>query len=165
MLLTQKLLDLSGIGRNRLHIAWVSSAEAQRFVDLTTAAISSIQEQGPFDAAAFDLQLKAVEATLDTEQIRWLVGKELKLLQRGDVYGRKWEKAKLEAVLDATLEREYQKHLIRQAIIAGHTSVRAISSAIGLPLRRISYLLADMEKTNMVEFKGHEHHVPVFAAL
>lgn len=165
MIMTQKLLDLAGIGRNRLHIAWVSSAEAQRFVDLTTAVITSIQEQGPFDASGFDLQLKAVEATLNTEQIRWLVGKELKLLQRGDVYGRKMEKAQFEAVLDTALEREYQKHLIRQAILAGHTSVRAISQVIGIPLRRISYLLADMEKTNMVEFKGHEHHAPVFAAL
>lgn len=165
MIMTQKLLDLAGIGRDRLHVAWVSSAEAQRFVDLTTSVIASIQKQGPFDAACFDLQLKAVEATLNTEQIRWLVGKELKLLQRGDVYGRKMDKAQFEAVLDTALEREYQKHLIRQAILAGHTSVRSISQVIGLPLRRISYLLADMEKTNMVEFKGHEHHAPVFAAL
>ncbi|MFZ3046484.1 MAG: hypothetical protein WA151_11260, partial [Desulfatirhabdiaceae bacterium] len=82
-----------------------------------------------------------------------------------DVYGRKWEKAKFEAILDKVLEREYHKQLIRLAILEGHTSVRAISARIGLGLKPISYLLADMEKTNMVEFKGHEHHVPVFGAL
>ena len=31
--MTQKLLKLSGIGESRLHLAWLSSAEAQRFVD------------------------------------------------------------------------------------------------------------------------------------
>ncbi len=34
--MTRKLLDLAGIGADRLHLAWVSSAEAQRFVDVVT---------------------------------------------------------------------------------------------------------------------------------
>ena len=127
--------------------------------------MDSIKEQGQFDPERFALELNAAEATLNTETVRWLVGKEVKLLNRGDVYGRKWEKAKFEAILDNVLEREYHKQLIRLAILDGHTSVRAISARIGLGLKPISYLLADMEKTNMVEFKGHEQHVPVFGAL
>ncbi len=156
---------MAGIGKDRLHLAWLSSAEAQRFVEISSQVMKSIGEQGPFDANRFAMELNAAEATLNSETVRWLVGKEVKLLNRGDVYGRKWEKAKFEAILDNVLEREYHKHLIRQAIIEGHTSVRAIRDRIGLELKWISYLLADMEKTSMVEFKGHEHHVPVFGAL
>lgn len=163
--MTQKLLKLSGIGENRLHLAWLSSAEAQRFVDISTAVIQNIKEQGKMDAGRFSLELAAAEETLKAETLRWMVGKEVRILARGDVYGRKWEKARFESILDDVLEREYQKQLIRQAILSGFTSVRAISERIGLGLRRISYLLADMEKTNMVEFKGHTECIPVFGAL
>jgi coenzyme F420-reducing hydrogenase delta subunit len=44
--MTQKLLKLSGIGENRLHLAWLSSAEAQRFVDITTGVIDQVKAQG-----------------------------------------------------------------------------------------------------------------------
>lgn len=163
--MTRRLLDLSGIGKDRLHLAWLSSAEAQRFVEISNQVMESIRNQGKFDRKRFSMELNAAEATLNSETIRWLVGKEVKLLNRGDVYGRKWDKARFEAILDQVLEREYHKQLIRQAILEGHTSVRAIRERIGLELKWISYLLADMEKTNMVEFKGHENHVPVFGAL
>jgi len=163
--MTQKLLKLSGIGESRLHLAWLSSAEAQRFVDISTAVIDNVKSQGKFDPEMFSLELAAAEETLKAETLRWMVGKELKLLARGDVYGRKWEKVRFEAILDEVLEREYHKHLIRQTIIAGFTSVRAISQRNGLGLKRISYLLADMEKTNMIEFKGHTECIPVFGAL
>jgi F420-non-reducing hydrogenase iron-sulfur subunit len=165
ILMTQKLLEISGIGGKRLHLAWLSSAEAQRFVDISTAVINDIKEQGKFEPAMFSLELGAVEDTLMSETLRWMVGKEVKLLSKGDVYGRKWEKEKFESVLDSVLEREYKIRLIRQAIIAGFTSVRGISSRIGLEMKQISYLLADMEKTSMVEFKGHENSIPVFGAL
>jgi len=163
--MTQKLLKLSGIGERRLHVAWLSSAEAQRFVDISSAVIDDVKVQGKFDPELFSLELAAAEETLKAETLRWMVGKEVKLLARGDVYGRKWEKARFEAILDDVLEREYHKQLIRQAVLAGFTSVRAVSGRTGLGLKRISYLLADMEKTNMIEFKGHTECVPVFGAL
>jgi predicted transcriptional regulator len=81
------------------------------------------------------------------------------------VYGRKWDTETYESVLDAVLKREYQKNLIYQAIKDGSTSVRDINEKIGLDLKRISYLLADLEKTNKVEFAGMEDSKPVFAVL
>ena len=103
--------------------------------------------------------------TLGGEALRWLVGKEVKLTASGDVYGRKWDTERYESVIDAILEREYHKNLIYQAVKEGCTSVRDISKTIGLELMEISYLLADLEKTNMIEFTGMEDRKPVFAAL
>ena len=154
-----------GIGSGRLHLAWVSSAEAQRFVDVVTETTATIKALGPLDSKGFADQLAAAEATLTGETLRWMVGKEVTITSKGDVYGRKWDKNTFESILDQVLEREYHKQLILQAIKTGKTSVRDISASIGLDLRRISYLLADMEKTNMVEFTGMEDRKPVFAAL
>ena len=165
MILTHKLLDIAGIGKDRLHFAWVSSAEAQRFTEVSTRVIDSVKAQGKLDAQAFDLQLSAAEMTVDGETIRWLVGKEVKITTKGDVYGRQWDVETYEKVLFDTLEREYQKNLIYLTIKQGCTNVRAISEKTGLEILRVSYLLADMERTSMVEFTGMEDSKPVFAAL
>jgi hypothetical protein len=163
--LTQKLFDIAGIGRERLHLAWVSSAEAQRFVEVVIDATESAKTQGKFDPKAFEYELAAAEMTLSGETLRWMVGKEVKITSKGDVYGRKWDVENFETILDAVLEREYQKNLIYKAVKEGHTSVRDIHKKIGLDLKRISYLLADLEKTNKVEFTGMKDRIPVFAVL
>ena len=159
------MFEIAGIGKDRLHLAWVSSAEAQRFVEVVTEVTESVKTQGKFDPKALNFELAAAEMTLSGETLRWMVGKEVKLTTHGDVYGRKWDTESFETVLDAVLEREYQKNLIYQAIKDGSTSVRDINEKIGLDLERISYLLADLEKTNMVEFTGMKDSKPVFAVL
>ena len=111
------------------------------------------------------MELEAAQMTFQDEMLRWMVGKQVKITTDGDVYGRKWDLAKYELILDSVLEREYQKNLIYLAIQAGFTSVRAINEKIGLELALISRLIADMEKTNKVEFKGMDNKIPVFAAL
>ncbi len=165
MLLTQKLLDIAGIGKDRLHFAWVSSAEAQRFVEVATNVTDSVKSLGKLDSSELDLQLTAAEMTMKGETLRWLVGKEIKITTKGDVYGRQWDVEKYEKVLFDMLEREYQKNLIYLAIKHDCTNVRAISEKTGLEILRISYLLADMERISMVEFAGMEDSKPVFAAL
>ena len=159
------MFDIAGIGKERVHLAWVSSAEAQRFVEVVVNATESVKAMGKFDPKAFEYELAAVEMTLSGETLRWMVGKEVKITTKGDVYGRKWDVESFETILDAVLEREYQKNLIYKAVKEGHTSVRDIHNKIGLDLKRISYLLADLEKTNKVEFTGMKDRIPVFAVL
>jgi hypothetical protein len=163
--MTQKLFQLAGIGKDRLHLAWVSSAEAQRFVEVVTRVTDSIRSQGKFDPEIWKLQLDAAERTLSAETIRWMVGKEVQITTKGDVYGRPWDKETFEKILDTALERDFHKNLILAAVKDGCAAPRDIRDKIGLELKRISYLLADMEKTGMVEFKKMEGCKPVFAAL
>ena len=163
--MTQKLLEHAGVGKVRLHLAWVSSAEAQRFVEVVSDVTMSIKEQGKFDPKAFELQLAAAEMTVMGETLRWLVGKEIKMTSKGDVYGRHWDTEEYESILDTILEREYHKNFIYQAIKADCPSVREISKRTGIDLQRVSYLLADLEKTNRVVFRGMENRKPLFAAI
>ncbi len=134
-------------------------------MEVVTQTTESIKAQGKFDSDAFAFELAAAEKTLAGETLRWMVGKEIKITAKGDVYGRKWDVDSYETILDSVLEREYQKNLIYQAVKEGYTSVRDISEKIGLELGRISYLLADLEKTNKVEFTGMKDRIPVFAVL
>jgi hypothetical protein len=163
--MTRKLLDLAGIGRDRLHLQWVSSAEAQRFAEVAFEVAESIKNQGPLDHRALDTALDACELTVSGETLRWLVGKEIKITAKGDIYGRRWPVERYETFLDRILEREYHKNLIYVTIKHGAASVREVSHKTGLDLKRVSYLLADLEKTGRVEFRGMRERKAQFAAL
>ena len=156
---------MSGIGRSRLRLAWVSSAEAQRFAQIATDVTESIKAQGALDVRTLELELEAALMTVNTENLRWLVSKELKITGQGDVYGRQWDADSYETIMDAVLEREYHKNLIYLAVKRGERSVREISQLTGLALKRVSHLLADLEKTNRVAFEVMEDSKPVFSAL
>ena len=148
-----------------MSLAWVSSAEAQRFADVAADIVARVKAVGPLDRKNLGIELKACRMTVDSETLRWLVGKEHRITTAGDVYGRQWTAKKYEEGLDTALEREYHKNLIYLAVSEGFTSVRDICGRLGLPLKRVSYLLADLEKTRQVEFKGMKEKKPVFAAL
>ena len=122
----------------------------------------SIKSQGQFDPHAFELELGAAEITAQSETLRWLVGKEIRLTTQGDVYGRRCDVNRFEEILTSVLKREYNNNLIRMALKEGLTSVRDINKRTGLELAHISHMLSDLEKSNQVAFKGHSEGVPIF---
>jgi len=134
-------------------------------VEIATSVTVSIKRQGKLDSTALALELDAVEMTLDGEVVRWLVGKEIKITSEGDVYGRKWDVERFESVLDMVMAREYHKNRIYLAIKQGCTCVEDIGNKIGLDLKVISHLLADLEKKGTVKFMGMKDRIPVFATL
>ncbi len=163
--MTQKVLDLAGIEPQRLSLEWVSSAEAQRFADVATSIVDTVTELGPLDRKDKELALAAARRTVDGEIVRWTVGKETALTDKGDVYGRSWDIERFEAILDSVAGAELEKHLIYEALNRGCTSVREVASMTGMELPRISFVMADMERTGMIEFRGMENHKPQFAAV
>jgi hypothetical protein len=134
-------------------------------VEIATRVTASIKRQGKLDVTAIALDLDAAEMTLDGEIVRWLVGKEVKITSEGDVYGRKWDIERFESILDTVMAREYHKNRIYLAIKAGCSSVEDIGNKIGLDLKMISHLLADLEKTGKVKFRGMKDRIPVFATV
>ena len=128
------MLDLTGIGKDRLHLAWVSSAEAQRFARIAAEVTATIKDQDSFDQRAFELELEAALMTVSAENLRWLVSKELKIAAKGDVYGRKWDTDSYETIMDSVLDKSanVRDWRSRRCLICS----RIWKKQTGLPLRR-----------------------------
>jgi F420-non-reducing hydrogenase iron-sulfur subunit len=63
MTFLQEFLGLLGL-EERLHLAWISSAEAQKFVQVVTDFTEKIRSLGPNPLLAFSKKQKAVGAGL-----------------------------------------------------------------------------------------------------
>jgi DNA-binding NtrC family response regulator len=163
--LTQYLLDLSGIGRNRLQVRWVSAAEGQLFAEYVTEVSDITQKLGPFDPDKFELPLAAVERTLNSARIRWLLGLTKQITEQGNVYNEKLKKEDFKKMLHRAAEEEYQKALIMQVLEERPRSVKEMAEKTGLAVYTVSLRLNELERCNQAGLKQYSGNTPIFMGM
>jgi F420-non-reducing hydrogenase iron-sulfur subunit len=163
MQVVDQLLALSGIGTDRVKLRWVSAAEGQIFANLVKELSQVLQDLGPFDPAAQQLKLGAVEGALNAPRLRWLMGMERQLTERENVYHAKLSEQDYRQLLTLAVEEEYRKALILEVLKGGPRSVREIAGQSGLQVYTVSQLLGEIEKAGQAELHGYEGTTPKFA--
>ncbi len=162
MRLLSEMLEFSGIGGNRMQLRWVSAAEGQQFADYVKELSAIVQGLGAFDPADHHLSLAAMEAALRSPRLRWLLGIERQLTERGNVYGEKIASPAYRNLMTKAAREEYQKALILESLRNGPLSVKDITGKTGLPVIIVSQLLSDLERTGQAEFSGWDGSTPRF---
>jgi F420-non-reducing hydrogenase iron-sulfur subunit len=165
MELIRYLLDLSGIGQDRLQVRWVSATEGQQFADYVTELTELLRQMGPLDRGKLGLQIDAVSRAINSADLRWLLGMERQLTERENVYHERLDSTAYESVIQNAATEEYYRGLIYAALKAGPKTVRQLAADTGLPVYTISLRLNDLEKTSLVSIMGHEGHSPKFGLL
>jgi F420-non-reducing hydrogenase iron-sulfur subunit len=163
--IVRQLLDLSGIGSDRLQLRWVSAAEGQIFANYVKELSESIGVMGPFDPDRFELELAAVVATLSTPRLRWLMGIDRQITERENVYHEKIDETRFADLMQVAVETEYQKALICEALKPAPMSVREIAVKTSLPIYTVSQRLGDLEKYGRVDLCSYDGTTPRFTGL
>ncbi len=161
----RRLLDLSGIGSDRVQIRWVSASEGQIFADQIKELSQLIQEKGPFEAGKFQLQLGAIQTTLSAPRIRWLVGIDRQVTQHDNVYRERIDSQQFKLLLDSAVESEYHQSLILELLKKAPHSVRELSAATGLPVYTVSLRLGDLERSGRADLHAYEGITPRFTSI
>ena len=156
MPVVEQLLDLTGVGKERLQLCWVSAAEGQLFANYVTELSGLIGHLGPFQADEFKLELAAVETVLKSTRIRWLMGMDRQLTELENVYHEKLEPGAYQALVRQAVADEYEKSLILEALGDEPQSVREMASKTGLPVYTVSLRLNDLERAGQAQFHKFE---------
>jgi hypothetical protein len=162
MEVVRTLLDLSGIGGDRLCLRWVSAAEGKLFAEYVTQFSELTKKLGPFDPGRYEMELEAVEAALSSQRLRWLMGMELSLTSEGNVYGESLPEQRYKKLLQQATEQEYQSALVAEAIRREPLSVREIAFLTGLPVYTISLRLGELERQHRAEVQSYRGTTPMF---
>jgi F420-non-reducing hydrogenase iron-sulfur subunit len=150
------LLQVAGIGRDRLQLRWVSSAEGQLFADHITELTGVIRQAGPLDRTRLRLPLAALEKAMQTMKLRWLMNMERQLTEKENVFHEKLETGAYEAALRRSAEEEYQKALVCKVLQEGADTVPQMAEKTGLALHTVSLRLNDLERSGLADVAGHE---------
>jgi hypothetical protein len=156
------LLELSGLGQDRVHLRYVSSSEGLRFADYVTELSGVIQTMGPLEADGLQLPLAAAHRALNSVSLRWLLGMEGQLTEKENVFHEKLDPAVYHQVLRRSALEEYQKALIFESLQEEAKTVREIAAETGLPVYTVSLRLNDLERTGLAGFQGQVGTSPKF---
>lgn len=156
-----ELLDLSGVGRGRVWLKWVSSAEGKLFADYVDQVSRVVEDLGPFDKDHWHFPLAAMRRTLSSMRIRWLTGMERHLEEKGNVYGEKVAAERYQTLLRQALQEEYQKALVLESLNKEEGRlVRQIAAVTGLTVHTVATCLVDLEKEGLAGVAGYEDRDP-----
>ena len=144
---------------------WVSAAEGQLFAKYVTEVSNITQELGPFYPEKFRLPLAAVEQTLNSPRIRWLLGLTKQLTEQGNVYNEKLKDENFKKLLQQATEEEYHKALIMEVLEEGPRSVRQMADKTGLPVYTVSLRLNELERCNQAGLKEYSGSTPIFMGM
>jgi coenzyme F420-reducing hydrogenase delta subunit len=144
IILTRKLLDMAGVGSERLLLDWVSAGEGERFSQVVRQFIEKIRGLGPFPLdQSMKERLQAVRASLEGEKIRWMVGKGPELMEKENVYHEQLPKEKLDATIETTIREELIKNRIVALIESKPLAASEISQTLNLKLNEtLTYLVS-----------------------
>jgi F420-non-reducing hydrogenase iron-sulfur subunit len=136
IILTRKLLDMAGVGSERLLLDWVSAGEGERFSQVVRQFIEKIRGLGPFPLdQSMKERLQAVRASLEGEKIRWMVGKGPELMEKENVYGEHVSREKLDETIEGTIRDELIKNRIVQLVESKPLAATEISQIRWDPLK------------------------------
>jgi F420-non-reducing hydrogenase iron-sulfur subunit len=159
------LLDLSGIGKERLCLRWVSASEGRLFADYVEKFSQQTRNLGPFDPKQFRMELAAMDTVLKGSRLRWLMGAEIQLTEKGNVYKEKLCEDDYRELLQKSAEEEYQMALILEALRDGAKPVRDIAFLTGLPVYTVSQRLGGLERRHQAELSAYDGTTPRFVSL
>ncbi len=151
-----QLLETAGLGRDRLQLRWISSAEAHLFAEYVTELTELIAGLGPLPRDQANLRMAALERTLNTSKIRWLIGMERQLTEKENVFHERLESTNYQTLLQRVTEEEYQKALIFGSLQEGPKTVAEMATQTGLPVYTLSVRLNDLERIGQASLAGHE---------
>ena len=165
MQVVEYLLDLTGIGRDRLAVRWLSAAEGQRFAEYVNEFSEKTRQLGPFDPRRFELSLAAAWDALNSQRLRWLMGIELQIIEKGNVFKEKIKEKEYRNLLQKAAQDEYHDALVLEVLKEGAQSVREIAFKTGLPVYQVSLRLGELERRRKAKFKEYDGNISLFSSL
>lgn len=163
-----RLLALAGIDPERLVLDWVSAGEGGRFARLVTDFTERITTLGPLGQseglAGDELQerLAAASRTVESQQLRWLVGRRREVLEKGDVYEQPVSEEAFDALLESTVADEYLRSRLLVLTADRSLSVKEMANEMGMAPRLVLPHVVVLEQAGLMAMVGIEGRSPKY---
>jgi len=167
--MTRRLFKHIGVNEDRLSFRQCSSGEASVFVQLVTAFDAKIRELGPLGEGGDPLKapeifnkLKAAEAVLAGEKIRWVIGKRSPFLETGNKYDEIFTEHEFNRAIDMIIVEEMEVQEILRILNEGAQSVKDLSQTLAIPSERVFKYVTALKRKNMVTLDKVSGRTPIF---
>jgi coenzyme F420-reducing hydrogenase delta subunit len=167
--ITRECIAKAGLGRDRLDIQFMSSAEGERYVTVMNTFIEGIKKLGPSPVRSKErnesmmFHLEAVQQVLLNFRFRALIGKFRKVSEGENVYGEKIPQDRIETLLQETIDAEYLRSCILLLMKEKPWSVTELSQKLEETPERILEQVTFLRSKNLIDFKSLEGRSPLYS--
>ncbi len=167
---TKRLLAKAGMDPNRLRLEWVSASEGERFAKLIRDFTEEITALGPSPVGGEEPALERLENLYVAKNIsedfrlRALLGKELELVEKGNVFGRKFDKAEFDRIVDAAIEDEFARCHILLMTKYQRLTAEKIAEKTGLTPRKVLQHLVTLRERGLIVMDKTDGSQPMYIA-
>lgn len=160
-----------GISPERLFNDWLSSEEDEKLAGFITQFTKRLKELGPLgeseglDPDELKLRLSALKEILSDERLRWLLGKELELADKENVFGEKITEEEFNQIVNESFLAEFNRKKILLSLKEKPMSVEAISQKLNLPANEVLRDVVVLNRQGSVMLDKVEDDVPFYIGV
>lgn len=167
----KKLISLTGLEPERLRLEWAYASEIERFAKIIddfrnqVTALGSSPLAGERPDTNILLNIKAAKAATEDFRLRNLVGREIELTEKENMYGEKVLQEEFDEAMDAAIEAEYLRNKICLLVKNVPLSVRELSEHLDLDPREVLRHIVVMRQEGLIGVSGVKGTTPLYIAL
>lgn len=162
------ILKQAGIEEERVRMEFMSSAEAERYVNIVSDFIQTIKKIGPTPVLndeqkeEIKRRLKAVESALNSFRMRAWMGKYRKLVEKGNVYGDKFSEEEMKNLVKEVIYAENIRHQILLLAKERPRSCKELAEITGIEPKEVLKHLIFLRRRNLVDVEKIEGRSPLY---
>lgn len=161
----KRCLSDIGIEPERLRLEFVSASEGERFARIVTDFTNELRTLGELRLAQETVEsLKTLRAEFCDFKVRWLLGIEREMIDKGNVYGEVVPGEKWERIMKDTLMSQNIQQRILRYVREEPRTVTEIAELLDIEPNIILNHLVDLKRRNLVSM-CHERDIMRFAAI
>lgn len=166
--LMKKLLEESGLEPERLRLEWVSASEGEKFSKIVTDFTEQVRKLGPSKVKKDEklrTQVAAADGASETFRLKALVGRELNLVNKGNVYNNKLDPAELDRIIDSATEEEFERSLILELSRSKPRSVKELGAIMEVPTDKVLRHIVALRQKNMITMEHPDGFTPTYKTI
>jgi len=162
----RQLLGLAGLDPERLFLDWVSAGEGERFARFVRQFTERVQALGPLELTeTLRENLAAARRAVESEQIRWLVGRKRELSEGANVYDEAVDMQAFDALLASSVENEYLRNRLLILAAGRPLSVKEMAAGMGLAPRAVLAHVVALEQAGQLGLATIEGNSPKYQRM
>jgi predicted transcriptional regulator len=165
---TKELIEKACVEPRRLRLEWISASEGERFANTAKEFTDLIKELGPIQKEGKEKlfsELKASEKVADETRVRILMGKEMELVEEGNVYNEKATQEDFDRLMKDILDDEHIREKILQIAQEKPLSVKEISMRMDMPSQKIGKHVMWLRHKGKIALHGIRKRSPLYKTV
>jgi F420-non-reducing hydrogenase iron-sulfur subunit len=166
----KKVLEKSNIEAERLGLEWIAASEGERFAKIMRDFTEQIRVLGPNPVAGEKPNLQVMESlyaarnAVEDFRLRTLVGKELGLVEKENVYDEKISQEKIDELMENAIDEELVRTRILLLAKDKPQSVIGLADKMKVPSREILKQIVTLRDRNLIMLESIEGTTPLYLA-